>query len=70
MFLNTLLVTEMVKILDLYVYCFQKRVHIREIFAETEYMSFFIKDDELLEKYKHSIFSIGPIRQRKTKLDI
>ena len=70
MFLNTLLVTEMVKILDLYVYCFQKRVHIREIFAETEYMSFFIKDDELLEKCKDSIFSIGPIRQRKTKLDI
>ena len=64
MFLNTLLVTEMVKILDLYVYCFQKRVHIREIFAETEYMSFFIKDDELLEKYKHSISSIGPTRQR------
>ena len=70
MFLNTLLVTEMVKILDLSVYCFQKRVHIREIFAETEYMSFFIKDDELLEKCKDSIFSIGPIRQRKRKLDI
>ena len=54
----------MVKILDLYIYCLEKRVHIREIFAETEYMSFFIKDDELLEKYKHSISSIGPIRQR------
>ena len=64
MFFNTLLVTKMVKILDLYIYCLEKRVHIREIFAETEYMSFFIKDDELLEKYKHSIFSIGPICQR------
>ena len=70
MFFNTLLVTKMVKILDLYIYCLEKRVHIREIFAETEYMSFFIKDDELLEKCKDSIFSIGPIRQRKTKLDI
>ena len=70
MFFNTLLVTKMVKILDLYIYCLEKRVHIREIFAETEYMSFFIKDDELLEKYKHSISSIGPIRQRWTKLDI
>lgn len=64
MLFNTLLVTKMVKILDLYIYCLEKRVHIREIFAETECMSFFIKDDELLEKYKHSIFSIGPIRQR------
>ena len=64
MFFNTLLVTKMVKILDLYIYCLEKRVHIREIFAETEYMSFFIKDDELLEKYKHSIFSIRPICQR------
>ena len=64
MFFNTLLVTKMVKILDLYIYCLEKRVHIREIFAETEYMSFFIKDDELLEKYKHSISSIGPTRQR------
>ena len=70
MVLNTLLVTKMVKILDLYVYCSQKRVHIGEIFTETEYMSLFIKDDKLLEKSKHSIFSIGPIRQRKTELDI
>ena len=45
-------------------------MHIGEIFTETEYMSLFIKDDKLLEKYKHSIFSIGPIRQRKTELDI
>ena len=45
-------------------------MHIGEIFTETEYMSLFIKDDKLLEKYKHSIFNIGPIRQRKTELDI
>ena len=47
--LNFLLVTNMVKKLDHYIYCFLKRVH--RDFAETKYMSFLINDVELLEKY-------------------
>ena len=38
------------KKLDLYAYFFQKWVHIERNFDDTNYMSFLIKDDELLEK--------------------
>ena len=46
--LNTLLVTKIVKKLDLYVY---KISAYRRDFDETKCKSFLIKDDELLEKY-------------------
>ena len=41
----------MLKKLCLYVYFSQKWVHIKRYFDETKYMSFFMKDDKLLEKY-------------------
>ena len=44
-----LLVTKMIKMLDLYVYCFQKWVHIEETLMKLN-MSFLIKDNEILEK--------------------
>ena len=39
------------KKLDFYAYFFQKLVHIEKTFDETKFMSFLIKDDELLKKY-------------------
>ena len=41
----------MLKKLYLYVYYFQKLVHIQQIFDKTKCMSFLIKDEKFLEKY-------------------
>ena len=49
--LNVLFATKILKKIDLYVYFSQKWMH-RKDFDETKYMSFLIKNDELLEKHK------------------
>ena len=48
--LNISLAIKMLK-LELYVYFSQKMSAYSRDFDETKYMSFLIKDDELLEKY-------------------
>ena len=49
--LDISLAIKMLKKLCLYVYFSQKWVHIKRYFDETKYISFFMKDDKLLEKY-------------------
>ena len=50
-FLNISSATKMIKKVHLHVYSSQK-IHVyRRNFDETKYISFLIKDDELLEKY-------------------
>ena len=44
--------TNLYENLDLYEYFFPKWVHIEQTFDETKYMSFLIKGNKLLEKYK------------------
>ena len=46
--LNISMVTKILKKLTLYIYLFQKWVHIEEAY---EYVSFLMKDDKLLKKY-------------------
>ena len=49
--LNSSLITKMLKILNHYAYFFPKISAHRKYFDETKYVSFLIKDDDLLEKY-------------------
>ena len=47
----------MLKSVDLYVYCFQKWVHMDDVnmnFDETIYMTFLIKNDEFLKQYNET----------------